>query len=85
MLLLAAIGGFLFGVWMMFQWGNHRAKYYRKQMKKALILSQEVQEANKILIMKMEEMQSANRARECDGMRHGVLDAITNLSQERLS
>jgi hypothetical protein len=82
MLLLSAIGGFLFGAWLTHQWGNHRAKYYKNQMRKALILASKTQEANKIVALELEKVKEGNRAVSVNTMRAGVLDAISDLARE---
>ena len=84
MVLLVAIGSFLFGAWLVHQWGNHRAKYYRKQMKKALVLASKTQEANRFVVAELEKVKEKERAVSVDMMQTGVLDAISDLTQEGL-
>lgn len=82
MILLSVLGGFLMGAWSAHMWGNHRAKYYRKQMKKALALASKTQEANKLVVLTCEKMKEGKRTVAANTMHGGLLDAISDLAKE---
>lgn len=82
MVLLAFVGGFLFGAWLVAQWGNHRAKYYKRQMKKSLMLCEKIQESNKLVAAQLEEYKNIERERSTDKMRVGLMNALADMSME---
>jgi len=82
MVLLAFIGGFLFGGWLVLQWGNHRAKYYKKQLKKTLILCEKIQESNRLVAAQLEQYEGIAREQSVDKIRVGLMNALADMSTD---
>ena len=85
MLLLGTILGFVLGAYSYWMWGNHRAKFYKKELKKALELMDEYRDLNSKLSIKLDRFEFLDNMMNIKGKSEeinlGIQDAINSLGE----
>lgn len=82
MYLLTLIGGFILGIACCEIWGNHRAKYWKKQLQKVIVKADAVNAVNVQLMEVAERVRKYERCESIDEMQIGLNEAIARMSEE---
>jgi hypothetical protein len=84
-LVLASIA-FGFGWWCCSQWGSHRAKYYEKQLRKAIRHCEGLKDANEVLLGKMARLEAMGIKEDPESLMakidRGILNGIEYMQQK---
>ena len=79
---------FVVGWCFCYQWGSHRARYYRHQLDKALIFCDTMRDANELLAKKLDRLEALGVKEDPDSFQskidRGIMRGIERVQQQMI-